>query len=47
LWVANAPSNRGVILKGDGPTSVEYTFASSEYWWSQHYAPKLTIRYTN
>ncbi len=46
LWLANPASNRGMILKGDGPTSVEYSFASSEYWWSQHYAPKLTIRYT-
>jgi hypothetical protein len=47
LWVANPASNQGMILKGDGPTSVEYSFASSEYWWSQHYAPTLTIRYTN
>ncbi|MBC7234666.1 MAG: DNRLRE domain-containing protein [Chloroflexi bacterium] len=45
-WVANPAANQGMILKGDGPTSVEYSFATSDYWWNQQYAPKLTIRYT-
>ena len=45
-WAANPSSNRGVILKGDGSTSVEYSFASSEYWWGYSYSPKLVVRYT-
>ncbi|MCD6518678.1 MAG: DNRLRE domain-containing protein [Anaerolineae bacterium] len=45
-WVNNPGTNRGVILKGRGPTSVEYSYAASEYWWAQELSPRLVIRYT-
>ena len=44
-WVASPASNYGVIFKGRGPTSVEYTYAASEYWWALTLTPKLTVRY--
>jgi hypothetical protein len=45
-WAANPSTNRGMILKGDGLTSVEYSYASSEYWWGYSLSPKLVVRYT-
>ena len=45
-WVLAPGTNRGVILKGDGTVSVEYSFAASEYWWAQTLAPKLVVRYS-
>jgi len=45
-WASNPTSNRGVILKGDGLTSVEYSYASSEYWWGYSFSPRLVVRYT-
>ena len=45
-WVANPASNRGVLLQGAGSTSVEYLFASSDYWWDLAISPRLIVRYT-
>jgi hypothetical protein len=45
-WASNPSSNCGVILKGDGLTSVEYSYASSEYWWGYSFSPRLVVRYT-
>jgi len=45
-WVADPSSNQGVLLKAEGATSVEYTYASSEYWWSYGLAPRLVVRFT-
>jgi len=45
-WVSGQSPNRGVILKGTGMTSVEYLFASSEYWWAQGLTPRLVVRYS-
>jgi hypothetical protein len=44
-WLNGTIANNGVILKGRGPTSVEYTYAASEYWWALAQTPKLTIQY--
>jgi hypothetical protein len=44
-WLSSPATNRGVLLKGDGATSVEYIYASSEYWWASNLTPRLVIRY--
>jgi hypothetical protein len=45
-WKANPATNHGVALHGSGATAVEYSFASSEYWWSYDLAPRLVVQYT-
>ncbi|MFH1086278.1 MAG: DNRLRE domain-containing protein, partial [Chloroflexota bacterium] len=45
-WVNTPASNRGVVLKGSGLTAVEYSYATSEYWWALNLSPKLVLRYT-
>lgn len=45
-WVASPGTNRGVILKGAGATSVEYSYVASEYWWSPELTPRLVIQYS-
>jgi hypothetical protein len=45
-WVANPASNRGLIIKGNGATSVEYSYVASEYWWATELTPRLVVRYT-
>jgi len=45
-WVAVPASNYGLVLKGSGTTSVEYTYATADYWWAQTYSPKLVVRYS-
>ena len=44
-WVNQPASNWGVIVKGSGPTSTEYNFASSDHW-SLSWRPKLTLEYS-
>lgn len=44
-WVADPGANWGVLLKGSSGTSVQYSFASKEYW-TQTMRPKLTVSYT-
>ena len=44
-WLEGTSDNHGFILKGRGPTSVEYTYAASEYYWALEQTPKLTLRF--
>ena len=45
-WYANPSTNQGVILRGSGTTSVEYLYATSEYWWALTFSPRLVVRYS-
>ena len=45
-WVANPATNRGLIIKGSGATSVEYSYVASEYWWANELTPRLVVRYS-
>lgn len=45
-WVSKTAPNQGMILVGEGATSVEYLFASSDYWWDLTISPRLTVRYS-
>jgi hypothetical protein len=45
-WVANPANNRGLIIKGSGATSVEYSYVASEYWWANELTPRLVVRYS-
>jgi len=44
-WLEGTSDNYGFVLKGRGPTSVEYTYAASEYHWALAQTPKLTLRF--
>jgi len=45
IWVQDPSQNQGVVLIASGPTSVQYSFASSEYWYS-NFRPRLEITYS-
>jgi len=46
-WVAAPGTNHGMMLREvSGMTSVEYHFATSEYWWGDNHRPKLIIYYS-
>jgi hypothetical protein len=45
-WMASPTTNHGLIIKGSGDTSVEYKYATANYWWALTSSPKLTIRYS-
>ena len=45
-WVSSPASNYGVIVKAEGLTSVEYSYAASEYWWATELSPRLVVRYS-
>lgn len=44
-WVDASGTNQGIILKGAGPTSVEYGYATSDYWWALDLSPRPRVRY--
>ena len=41
-WVADPSSNRGLVIKGEGGTSVQYEFASAE-WEDVAFRPQLVV----
>ena len=44
-WVQNPNENYGLLLRGEGDGSVDYRFASAQYW-DASLRPKLAITYT-